>query len=89
MYEMQKNVWDQLRSTTSKQIYNALIKDKTWVLVSTKGAQQIFRNKLDGRNVSIHLHPTDKCGYGPKLIKELIEFIGWTEDELKHYKLIK
>ncbi|MBA7716229.1 hypothetical protein ES703_125297 [subsurface metagenome] len=84
-----KETRDQLRSLTSKEIYNALMKDKRWEYVDKIGAQQIFRNKLDGRNVSIHLHPTKKRGYSRKLIKKLLDTIGWTEEELRIYKLIK
>ena len=85
----EKNLWEQLRSCKSKDLYHALKNDENWELATTKNAMQIFRNKHDGRNVSIHLHPTNKCGYGPKLIKELLEAIGWTEDELRKHKLIK
>jgi hypothetical protein len=36
---------------------------------------------------SVHYHPKET--YGPKLLKGLLEEIGWTEDELKRLKLIK
>jgi predicted RNA binding protein YcfA (HicA-like mRNA interferase family) len=85
----EKNVWDQLRSCSSKDFYRALKKDKNWNQTNSVGSQQIFRNKHDGRYVSIHLHPSDKGGYGPKLLKELLNQINWTEEELIRLKLIK
>lgn len=84
-----KNVWNQLKSLTSADFYKALYKDENWEFVDSKGAQQTFRNKNNGKYVSIHLHPANKGGYGRKLLKELIKEIGWTESDMQKLRLIK
>lgn len=82
-----KKVWDQLRSLTSQELTKALEKDG-WSWKKTVGAVQIYRHP-DGRIVSIHLHPADKSGYGPKLLKGLLSDIGWSEKDLRRLRLIK
>jgi hypothetical protein len=84
-----KNIWDQIKSLTSNDFYQALQKDDKWEFIDSKGAQQTFRNKCNGDYVSIHLHPTSKCGYGQKLLKDLLDQIGWSEEEMRQLKLIK
>ena len=82
-----KQVWDQLRSLTSTELIRALEKDG-WSVVRVVGAIHIYRHP-DGRNVSIHLHPSNKHGYGPKLLKGLLRDISWANDDLRRLKLIK
>jgi len=85
-----KQIWDQLKSLQSKDLYNALKKDKNWEQVDTVGAEQIFRHIADkDRYVHIHLHPTQKWGYGPKLLKNILNQIKWSEEDLRQLKLIK
>ena len=86
--KFQRNIWNQIKYLTSKEIYNALVKDDNWELVETVGAQQIFRNS-SGKTISIHLHPSGKKGYGPSLLKELIKQTGWSEKDMRRLKLIK
>lgn len=70
--KIDQNIWNQLKSLTGKDFYRALLKDPHWEFVNTIGAQQTFRHKLTGKTVSIHYHPTKKCGYGPNLLKDLL-----------------
>jgi len=39
--------------------------------------------------LTVHMHPSDKKGYGPKLLKYMLEQTGWCDDDLKRLKLIK
>ncbi len=66
--KLPQHIWHQIKSLTSKEIYDALMKDDNWQYIETVGAQQIFRNSY-GEYISIHLHPSSKKGYGPKLLK--------------------
>jgi len=80
-----KHVWDQLKNKTADDLISALNKDG-WKPDEMAGAEQIYRHP-DGRRVSIHYHP--KKTYSPKLLKALLEDIGWTEDDMRRLKLIK
>jgi len=55
--KISNHIWKQIKSLTSKEIYDALMKDDNWDFVETIGAQQTFRNS-SGENISIHLHPS-------------------------------
>lgn len=83
---MKKEVWDQLKNKTAKQLMNALEKDG-WVRQVKRGAIQSFLNPENKKVVTIHYHP--KKTYGAKLLKDLISQIGWTEEDLKRLKLIR
>lgn len=79
-----EHVWKQLKNLTCDELISALEKDG-WKKDITIGAEQIYRkNKI---RVSIHYHPQKT--YGPKLLKALLNEIGWTEKEMKRLKLIK
>jgi len=80
-----KNTWDQLKNLTTDDLIRALKKDN-WELDVHRGAEQIFRNP-DGRRVSIHYHPHKT--YGPKLIKSLLDDIGWPIKDMRRLNLIK
>ena len=80
-----KQIWNQLKNKSAKDLMSALEKDGA-VLDMTRGAVQVYRYP-DGRRVTIHYHPNKT--YGPKLLKSLIEDIGWTEKDMKRLKLIK
>ena len=82
-----KQIWDQLKSLTPKDLIGALQRDN-WECVRTQGAIQTFRHP-DRRIVAIHLHKSKKYGYGPKLLKGLLANIGWSEKDLRRLKLIK
>jgi len=79
------HVWSQLKNKSADDLISALKKDG-WNPDEKIGAQQVWRHP-DGRRVSIHYHP--KKTYGPKLLKALLEDIGWTESDMRRLKLIK
>lgn len=80
-----KNIWNQLKNKTADDLIRTLKKDG-WELDTTMGAEQIYRHP-DGRRVSIHYHPNKT--YGAKLLKNLLEDIGWSEKRMKKLKFIK
>ncbi|KAA3629392.1 MAG: addiction module toxin, HicA family [Proteobacteria bacterium] len=84
-----QNIWNQLNNITAGELVKALEKDG-WIREETRGAIQAFRKENDGhtiKRVTVHVHP--KKTYGPKLLKELLVEIGWSESQLKKLKLIK
>jgi predicted RNA binding protein YcfA (HicA-like mRNA interferase family) len=80
------SVWSQLKNLTADDLISALVKTGWKLEPDCTGAIQVYRN-ANGDRVSIHYHP--KKTYGPKLLKGLLEDIGWTEAELKKLKLVK
>jgi predicted RNA binding protein YcfA (HicA-like mRNA interferase family) len=80
-----RHIWDQLKSITADRLIKALEKDG-WVQDEKQGSDFVFRHP-DGRRVSIHYHPHKT--YGPKLLKNLLKDIGWTEADLRRLKIIK
>ena len=80
------SVWSQLKNITADDLISALEKSGWKLEPDCTGAIQVYRN-ADADRVSIHYHP--KKTYGPKLLKGLLDDIGWTEADLKKLKLIK
>jgi predicted RNA binding protein YcfA (HicA-like mRNA interferase family) len=80
------SVWSQLKNTTADELISALERDGWKLEPDCKGAILMFRHS-DTRRVGIHYHP--KKTYGPKLLKNLLADIGWTEHDMKKLKLIK
>lgn len=84
------NVWGQLKNKTADELISALKRDGWDLEPGCKGAIQVYRKahaSSETRRIGIHYHP--KKVYGPKLLKSLLEDIGWTESDLKKLKLIK
>ena len=81
-----KNVWDQLKNITTRELIAALEKDGFRPDEELK-TERIYKHP-DGRRCSIHYHKGSKC-YGPKLLKGLFKGIGWSEKDLRRIKLIK
>jgi len=81
-----KNVWEQLKNITADELITALVKNG-FVLDEPVRTERIYRHP-DRRKVSIHYHTGNKC-YGRKLLKSLLEDIGWTEADMRRLKLIK
>jgi len=81
-----KNVWEQLKGKTADELISALLKDG-FVLDAKVKTERIYRH-LDGTRVSIHYHTGNKC-YGARLLKTLLEDIGWSEDDMRQLKLVK
>jgi len=80
-----QHIWSQLKGITADRLIAALEKDG-WVQDEKQGSDFVFRHP-DGRRVSIHYHP--RRTYGPKLLKNLLKDIGWTEADLRRLKIIK
>jgi predicted RNA binding protein YcfA (HicA-like mRNA interferase family) len=80
-----KQVWDQLKAKTCEDLIAALQKDG-WMFEGTRGAVQGYRHE-DGRRVTIHYQPGKS--YGAKLLKALLEDIGWSAADMRRLKLIK
>ncbi len=80
-----KHIWEQIKNLSADDLAGALEKDG-WIRVKTRGAIRIYRHS-DGRRVSIHYHP--HMTYGPKLLRALLEDIGWTAADMQRLKLIK
>jgi len=83
---MNKNIWNQLKNLTCEKIISALERDG-WERDITKGVAQVYINNSNGRRIVIHYHP--KKTYKPKLLKNLLNDIGWSGEDLKRLKLIK
>jgi predicted RNA binding protein YcfA (HicA-like mRNA interferase family) len=78
------HVWAQLKNLTCDEIIAALKKDG-WSQDTGKGSERIYRKPPN--RVSIHYHPQKT--YGPKMLKGLLDDIGWTEAQMRKLKLIK
>ena len=79
-----KSIWNQLKNTTAQAIISALGKDG-WLEEESRKATLAYRK--NSSRIVIHYHPNKT--YGPKLLKALIDDIGWSESDLKRLKLIK
>jgi predicted RNA binding protein YcfA (HicA-like mRNA interferase family) len=83
--DFSKQIWDQLKNISIDDFISALKKDGA-ILDASKGSARVYRF-TDSRRVAIHYHPHKT--YGPKLLKQLIDDIGWTENDLRRLKLVK
>lgn len=79
------NVWSQLKGLSADDIIRALGRAK-WTCDMDGGSMRIYLSPDQSRRVSIHYHP--KKTFGPKLLQGLLEDIGWTEAEMRQFKLI-
>ena len=80
-----KQTWDQLKNISADTLIRSLEKSG-WVKDEGSGNILVFISP-DKKRVTIHYHP--KKTYGPKLLKSLLEDIGWSEKDLRKLKLIK
>lgn len=78
------HVWDQLRSITADELVRALGRDG-WAEDGKNGA--IHGYKKGANRITIHYHSGKT--YGPKLLKDLLAAIAWTEDDMRRLKLVK
>ena len=78
--------YSKIRSLTARKIVNALVKDGFY-LDRKSGSHHQFLHPDKGRvTISFH-HLSDT--FPLKTLKCIIQDTGWTEEELKHLKLIK
>ena len=85
MTALPKEVWSQLKNKTIQDIASALRKDG-WEQENTRGATLPYRHS-DGRRVVLHMHPN--ATKGPRILKGLLDDIGWDESDLVRLKLIR
>lgn len=83
---MPPHIWDQLRSISIDVLIRALEQDG-FLVEPGNSAIRIYRHPGTRKRVSIHYHPGKT--FGPKLLKGLLDDIGWTVDDLKRLKLAK
>lgn len=81
-----QNVWNQLKSVTTRELIAALGKDG-FIPDEELRTERIYRHP-DGRRVSIHYHTGSKC-YKRGMLKALFDDIGWSEKDMRRLKLIK
>ena len=82
-------VWNQLKNKTVQDFARALKRDG-WTEEIRRGATVGYRHATRDPNhnrVVLHMHP--KGAKGPKIIKGLLDTIGWNEDDLVRLGLIK
>jgi predicted RNA binding protein YcfA (HicA-like mRNA interferase family) len=82
---MKPQIWAQLKNITADELINALLNDGA-VLDDSHGSARVYKLK-SGLKIAIHYHP--RKTFGPQLLSDLLETIGWTEQDLKRLKLIK
>lgn len=82
---LSENAWRQLRNLTADELCTALERDG-WARDLTRGAVRVYL-KGNGRRVTVHYHPGKT--FGAKLLRGLVEDIGWSEADLRRLKLIK
>jgi predicted RNA binding protein YcfA (HicA-like mRNA interferase family) len=80
-----RHIWNQLKNLTTDQIVKALEKSG-WIRDEGAGNIYVYLHP-DGRRITIHYHP--RKTYGPKLLKNLLADINWSEEDLRELKLIK
>ena len=82
-----RDVWSQLKATTSKELIRALGRDG-WTEEKTQGATRAFiKEGSPRRRLVIHHHPGKT--FGKKLLEGLIGDAGWTEEDLVRLRLIR
>ncbi len=96
MATYRRQVWNQVKSITSQELMRALERDG-WESQGSKGRRGkkgantiAYRHpeKPPERNrVVIHPHP--KKTMSPGLLKDILDCIGWTEEDLVRLRLVK
>lgn len=81
-----QQTWNQLKNLTADEIKNALEKSG-WIKDESIGAVLVYYHPEKKLRVTIHYHP--RKTYRPGLLKDLLEDIGWSEEEMRKLKLIK
>src|SRR5579863_2779529 len=80
-----RNTWQQLKNLTADDLINALERDG-WIRDKPDGAFIPYLNPRTRNRVVIHYHPRKM--YGPKLLKSLLDDIGWDEQDLARIGLV-
>jgi predicted RNA binding protein YcfA (HicA-like mRNA interferase family) len=74
------------RNLTARKLIGALQKDG-FVLTRSRGSHHIYHHP-DGRRVNVSYHKSSDV-FPIGTLKQMLEDIGWTEDDLKRLELIK
>lgn len=80
-----RNVWEQLKNITADDLVTALERDG-WKRDKGSSALIPFIDPATRNRVIIHYHP--RKTYGPKLLKALLDDIGWKENDMARLGLI-
>lgn len=78
-------VWRQLKNLTKGELEKALVRDG-WQLDQRAGSRRLYLK--DKRRVAIDYHKSSDT-MGRKLLKALLDDVGWSEDDLRRLKLVK
>ena len=84
-----KRVWDQLNNKTVQDIQKAMKRDG-WVLEDGNRGPPAYHNPNKPPNANrivLHVHP--KQVKGPKVLKKILDDLGWTEQDMLDLKLVK
>jgi predicted RNA binding protein YcfA (HicA-like mRNA interferase family) len=84
------NVWNQVKNLSKGTLISALERDG-WQLDATRGGIRLYVNTRFNphRRVEIHYHKSSETFRSPRLLKDVLESIGWSEDDLKRLKLVR
>jgi predicted RNA binding protein YcfA (HicA-like mRNA interferase family) len=80
-----RHVWEQLKNLTADDLVSALERDG-WKRDKGSGALIPFIDPATRKRVIIHYHPQKT--YGAKLLKSLLDDIGWKENDMARLGLI-
>lgn len=80
------HIWSQVKNLTADKLCQALLRDG-WACDFTRGAVRAYWHEASGKRVTIHYHPSKT--FGERLLKGLIDDIGWSKSDLKRLKLVK
>lgn len=82
------DVWSQIKNLTASELIAALRRDG-WQEDVRSGATLAYvkAGPVGHKRVVIHFHPGKT--YSPKLLRALLQDIGWTAADLRRLKLIK
>jgi predicted RNA binding protein YcfA (HicA-like mRNA interferase family) len=82
---LSQSAWLQIKSISADELCHALSQDGR-VQDERSGADLLFY-KSNSKRITVHYHPGKT--YGPKLLKALLDKIGWREADLRRLKLVK
>jgi predicted RNA binding protein YcfA (HicA-like mRNA interferase family) len=80
-----RHIWEQIKNLTADDLVSALERDG-WKPDESNGALIPFIDPTTRNRVIIHYHP--RKTYGPKLLKALLEDIGWDDHDLARLGLV-
>ena len=79
-----RHAWNQIRGISVEKLMRALRADG-WAEEKRRSGTRPFYK--DGARIVIHYHPGKT--FGPKILRGILQSIGWSEADLKRLKLIK